>query len=76
MTGHFTMGHVLYVIAAVDAAIALVMALRLRDAPDPVTDEERTRRRSRGFVVLNLLVTAIALCLVGHFLPAVQQPIF
>lgn len=73
---HLTLGHLLYVFAAVDAAIALAVGISLRDAPMQMTDQLAARRRSRALVAASMIVTAIAFCLMAALMPAARQIVF
>jgi hypothetical protein len=73
---HFTVGHLLYLIAAVDAVIALLVGVWLVNAPEPTTDDERKKRRARLLVAVNLVVTAIIFCLMATLMDVAKTPIF
>jgi UPF0716 family protein affecting phage T7 exclusion len=72
VTAHFTLGHFLYVVAAIDALLGVWMLLKLRDAPDSGGDEAR----GRAFTAGATFVSAILLCLVGTFTDVATIPLF
>jgi hypothetical protein len=72
---HFTIAHLLYLIAAVDAAVALMWGVPVLNGPEPATDDDRRMRSGRLMLIGGMFAFAILLCLVATFTDVAAIPI-
>jgi EamA domain-containing membrane protein RarD len=73
---HFTVGHFLYFMGAIEGLAVIVMGIAVMNGRMPAADGTASPR-TRGLILIFAgVATAIALCLFATFAEIAKQPIF
>jgi hypothetical protein len=73
---HFTLGHLLYVVAAVDALWAIWMVLSLRNIPAVGPDGTGNARNARLMLAASTFASAIFIGAIATFTSVAATPLF